>query len=285
LSPATKLVGTGIEVKLVGQKGIGLFASKAMHTQEKTGIDLPASKANLFQAPPGVRVCPVGVQLAPPLCEESAVVMINKRGCDVSPQDLRQAFGQLTAAQQRAFKHLPTMWPVDRTSLYAIFRATVFTPLPILSSGYTIHSMMNPSCRPNVRLLLSFMKNCEFVIFLTKDVKPGGELTYTDTHSISCMTTAGRQEYFGDLYSVNPYQCRCELCSAPAAVREVSDRRRRMMRQLLYLITGDDLPDVRPAIKGLKADKPGSELRAMHEYMFDQLAEAEGVTWMTPQLK
>jgi hypothetical protein len=257
LEADTKLVGTGIEVKLVGQKGIGIFASKAMYARAHV----------------------------PPLYEEGAVVMIKKLAPDVTAQDLRQASERLSASQQRAFKHLPTMLPIDRSSRLAIFRATVFTPLPTLSSCYNIYSLMNPSCRPNLRLMLNPMNNFDFAVFLSKDVKPGEELTYTETHSICCMTTAERQEYFADPYSPNPYRCHCELCSAPISVRQMSDRRRRLMRQLLYLITGRDLSDVRSTIRGLKGDKTGSELRKMHEYMFDQLAEAEGVTWMTPHLR
>lgn len=261
-----------------------------MPSQEKTGTTFPASNPSQFEAMRArvlaqSKVSDVGGKSAPSLYQESAVMMISKLAPDVTPQDLRKAFENLPAAQQRAFKHLPTMGPVDRTSLLAIFHATLFAPLPTLSSCYNIYSMMNPSCRPNVRLLLSFTHNYEFAVFLAKDVKQGEELTYTESFSICCMTTAERQELCVSPYSPNPYRCHCELCSAPSSVREVSDKRRRLMRQLLYLFTGKDLPDVRPTIKGLQADKPGSELRAMHEYMFDKLAEAEGVTWMTPHLK
>jgi hypothetical protein len=255
-----------------------------MHAQGQYRTMDDAIKAGA-QVPPMFRLSAISVKSSPPLYEESAVIMLTKNAPFVTPQDLRKAFEQLPATQQHAFNHLPTMWPVDRTSLLAIFRATVFCPLPTISACYNIHSMMNPSCRPNVRLLLNQMNNYDFAIFLSKDVKPGEELTYTESFSICCTTTAERQMFFADPYSANPYHCRCELCSAPASVREISDKRRRLMRQLLYLITGSDLSDMPPTIKGLKGDKAGSELRKMHEYMFDRLAEAEGTISMTPHLK
>jgi hypothetical protein len=252
---ASKLVGTGLKVKLAGQQGVGLFTNKDMRTQRL------------------------------PLYEEAAPVTIKQKGSSVDNETLRMAVQDLYPAKQREFKFLPARGDVDRTRLLSIFRATAFCPLPFVSSCYTIFATMNPSCRPNLRLLLNQTKNSDFAIFLVNDVKAGEELCYTETYSICCMTTAQRQEFFTDPYSRWPYQCRCELCTAPPSVRQISDRRRNVMCHLHYLINGRDLPDARPTIRGLRTDAPGSKLRAWHEDMFDKLAEAEGTTWMTHTLK
>ncbi|KAF1818443.1 uncharacterized protein K489DRAFT_413732 [Dissoconium aciculare CBS 342.82] len=235
---ASTLVGTGLEVKLAGQQGVGLFANKAMQGFERR-----------------------------------------------DNETLRLAVKELHPAKQGEFKLLPVRGDVDRTSLLSIFRVTAFCPLSFLSSCYNIFATMNPSCRPNLHLLLHQTKNYDFAIFLVNDVKAGEEPWNTETHSICCMTTAQRQEFFTDPCSQWPYQCRCELCTAPPSVRQISDRRRNFMRHLHYLINGRDLPDAPPTIRGLRADAPGSRLRAWHKDMFDKLAEAEGTTWMTHTLK
>jgi hypothetical protein len=136
-----------------------------------------------------------------PLYEEAALVTIKQNGSSVYNETLHMAVQELHPAKQREFRFLPARGNVDRTSLLSIFRATAFCPLPFLSSCYTIFATMNPSRRPNLRLLLNQTKNYDFAIFLVNDVKAGEELCYTETHSICCMTTAQRQEFFADPYS------------------------------------------------------------------------------------
>jgi hypothetical protein len=118
---ASKLVGTGLKVKLAGQQGVGLFTNKDMRTQRL------------------------------PLYEEAAPVTIKQKGSSVDNETLRMAVQELHPAKQRDFNFLPARGDVDRTSLLSIFRATAFCPLPFLSSCYTVFAAMNISASSSTK--------------------------------------------------------------------------------------------------------------------------------------
>jgi hypothetical protein len=83
---ASKLVGTGLKVRLAGQQGVGLFTNKDMRTQRL------------------------------PLYEEAALVTVKQKGSSVDNETLRMAVQDLYPAKQREFKFLPARGDVGRTS-------------------------------------------------------------------------------------------------------------------------------------------------------------------------
>jgi hypothetical protein len=216
--------------------------------------------------------------------EEPAMFTLDQPFSTVHERDLRKKFKSLTTAQTHTFVHLPTITPTDRTSLKEIFIDTIFGDFLNFSSCFVVYSLMNPSCTPNTRIMVNTFTH-DIALFLENDASAGDELCYPVTHSLSCMTTAERRIYLQRSQGDGTFVCGCATCRAPDEIRRISDLRRCVMRHLLYLIKGCDLPDVEPTVPEWKQDLVGSRIWELHLELFDLLAEAERVAWLVPYLK
>jgi hypothetical protein len=85
-------------------------------------------------------------------------------------------------------------------------------------------------------------------------------------------------------WGINGFTCRCATCTAPDPIRNLSDMRRSVMRHLLYLVMGRDLPEVPPKIQRMRKDKALSIPFRLHVHLFALLAEAEEVEILANEL-
>ncbi|KAF1818444.1 uncharacterized protein K489DRAFT_94143 [Dissoconium aciculare CBS 342.82] len=228
-----------MEVKLAGQKGIGLFAKRDISFYDCTGTKNPYEEQPLF--------------------------VVNQSLSSVNQWTIQEKLNSLRPIDLQALEHVPAVQILDRNSLLGLFRATAFAlSHRSVTPFYTIYALANPSCTPTIFFCVHPFAIGLFV-FMECDVKAGDELCYAYTASVACMTTAERQEFFSDARHIDAFTCRCELCSAPPDhIRQLSDMRRCAMRHLLYLLKGCDLPDVPRRIPRMRRDPPGSKLRVWH---------------------
>jgi hypothetical protein len=256
----TKLVGYGIKARLAGQEGIGLFA------KEELGFDdsLAGPSGHLYEEQP--------------LFTMEAYLMF------VNNSELHRKHNSLSTAQLHAFKHMPAIQPLDRNSLLDLFRVTSFGVHANYTPCYNIYAMTNSSCSPNTHYTLSAATR-GLTIFLIRGISAGEELTFTYTASVACMTTAQRQAFFSGTGAIDSYTCRCDLCCMSEDLRLLGDMRRCVMRHLLHLMTGHDLPDVPRRIRHMKQDKFGSKQWHWHLQLLDVLAKVERVDWLVKKLK
>jgi hypothetical protein len=202
----------------------------------------------------------------------------------VNNSELHRKLSSLSTAQVHAFKHMPTIQPLDRNSLLDLFRVTSFGVHANYTPCYDIYAMTNPSCSPNIHHTLNSATR-SLTTFLIRAISAGEELTFAYTASVAFMTTAQRQAFFSSTGAIDSYTCRCELCCMSENLRRLSDMRRCVMRHLLYLMTGHDLPDVPRRIRHMKQDKSSSKQWHWHLQLLDVLAKLEHVEWLVKKLK
>jgi hypothetical protein len=248
LMVAVKLAGTGIEARLAGQKGISLFASKTKTTSNDWW----------------------------PVYEELPLFSIDERaGFIVDEQIFRSKLNKFSPAVVHAFECVPTLQTLDRSRLLELFRITSYVPT-IYTSLYTVWTMANPSCTPNINFAVNQLTGC-LALFLHDGVRAGQELGVAHISGVACMTYAERQEYFACGGEAEGFSCRCTTCTAPDPVRALSDMRRCVLRHLYFLIMGHDLPYVPVKIRGLKKDKQKSKLWRWHNDLYASISKAEKV--------
>ena len=96
------------------------------------------------------------------------------------------------------------------------------------------------------------------------------------------MTTAEREQALPMTAHIT--KCLCELCTRSAEARIVSDMRRFLLRNLLYMVKRQDLPYVNSTISSkavANAHWRVENLReagaTLHMFLIDKLCEAEGL--------
>lgn len=215
--------------------------------------------------------------------EEQPLFTIDSPMVSIDKQALRQKLSTLSPAVVHAFKCIPVLQTISRSRLLDLLRVTYTSVSENSTSCFNLFAIINPSCTPNV----SIKGNCDtgnLALFLHDGIiRAGKELCFTYTSSVVCMTTAERQELFRG-GGIDSYTCRCATCTAPDPIRKLSDMRRCVMRHLLYLVMGRDLPEVLPKIRGLTKDKPLSIIFRLHIHLFILLAEAEEVETLANEL-
>lgn len=97
---------------------------------------------------------------------------------------------------------------------------------------FTMHSRFNHSCIPNASLP-TFTGPTHYLI-AAKDIAPGEEITF-DYHPYNVAKT--RQERHACLQ----FACDCKACIPGTQFQQASDMRRRLIRGLLYLRSGEDV--------------------------------------------
>ncbi|KXT01160.1 hypothetical protein AC578_606 [Pseudocercospora eumusae] len=174
---------------------------------------------------------------------DNALFIIEKQASDITLFDLRQALRKLDKTDQERFHTLPMPDDAKGSSheaqQLAVFALHVHSIKGGAAQGCFIHaSRFNHSCSPNCAMATNDegQKHC----YVFKDVRAGDELTFAYMDPVQYMTTDERQQYLRE-YLGGP--CLCALCSTPAPQREASDLRRRLMRFLLFIRNGRDLPD------------------------------------------
>ncbi|KAF7198514.1 SET domain-containing protein 5 [Pseudocercospora fuligena] len=215
---------------------------------------------------------------------DNALFIIEKSTSDLDPFDIHQALRKLSKTDQERFHMLPMPdYAKDsprEVRSFAIFALDHHSIRGGTAQGCFVHaSRFNHSCSPNCAMATNDegQKHC----YVFKNVRAGEELTFAYMDPVQYMTTDERQEYLRDCLS-GP--CLCALCSTSAPQREVSDLRRRLMRFLLFIRNGSDLPgEVRRKIPRdyhnnyISWDTMVDKCILWPMLLFAYLAEAEGI--------
>lgn len=135
---------------------------------------------------------------------------------------------------------------------------------------FSVSSRFNHSCLPNSAITSAGGKPTFKVM---TDIEQGQELTFAYVDSLQYMHTVHRHS---ELKRINVHGCKCKLCCSPPVERVVSDMRRGLMRALLFMVRGQDLPFGSPTVERAERDIY-IEDATLHWLLIAMLAEAEGL--------
>jgi len=137
----------------------------------------------------------------------------------------------------------------DRNSLNAIFLDL---------------SRINHSCLPNAEYHANFQKE-RMELYSTKGIEKGEEVTICYGEDFMYRTGEERNAYLRYVYG---FSCKCRACADPG-FREVSDRRRRMLKQGWYCgMSGMPVaPDFSAKALGIDGPSSARPIRAQKVYV------------------
>jgi hypothetical protein len=100
---------------------------------------------------------------------------------------------------------------------------------------FLLHSRFNHSCLPNCKIPSGGRAEATHLqSFATRDIASGEEITFEYENDFDCRTRIERHE-------ILRFVCACDACRPGTPFQRLSDMRRRLIRGLMYLETGNDL--------------------------------------------
>lgn len=209
---------------------------------------------------------------------DEALILIHKPTNDIEEADLEAALPNLDAAACAQFMQLfvsTAYLDPPESPLYSRFVSNWFALIAPDRGGCFAHaSRFNHSCLPNC--LINPTDRNQQQCHVIKNVEAGDELTFAYNAGVFYMTFEERAAYFKRTKNTFDICC-CTLCQLPPDVRAESDKRRRRMRVLFFILTGEEVPHT-PSIftdeDRAKRVKGALPLNLVNEYT--KLAEVEG---------
>ena len=190
------------------------------------------------------------------ILREEPLFVIFKPFIHISESDIRRAFNLLSTEKKIQFMSIRRDGNRPFSSMYDAFLANnCFIKLGDEGMGmgmYVLLSRLNNSCSPNVGTpppegtadaVRDVGETIDDIytgggipaeIVAARDISAGEEITRVLTGILMGWTSSERR-------SLLPYSCDCRACVPGTTYQLLSDLRRRLIRGLHYLVTGQDL--------------------------------------------
>ncbi|KAK5742265.1 hypothetical protein LTR17_003506 [Elasticomyces elasticus] len=235
----------GFEIRAVGNRGVGVFAT---------------------------RTIPAGTLIV----KEKPIVTFPKNSFRITGKEVEAAYANLSASSKSRFDALRTIIDMPNRSHDKVFSTPeidltnprVLNRLRVNSNAcsdvggcgvYDTICRFNHACKPNATRLGTRRKSMECRSIF--EIQAGQEITVCYHDAVFSLTTAERQ------HEMPPrgyrWKCECDLCVGPADALRVSDMRRKLIRHLSILIKACDIPSV----------TQGLDVKAVRKSMIGQIGE------------
>ena len=221
------------------------------------------------------------------ILSENALFIIKKPSDFITEQDVVLGYNKLSADEKRIFDQMRDSKAEAGLNPFNFksgrFHANKFAVNHERTSFgcFPVSSRFNHSCLPNTVGSGDDIKQhqqCRAI----NNIQPGEELTTYYFEECQFMTTEERTKEMPMTGHVQ--KCVCELCSRPAGARLVSDMRRFLLRQLIYMVHGCDLRSVTSTMTAKAIENANwrrenlKEVGAtLHMFLIGKLCDAEGV--------